>query len=300
MRIAEKCLRLIEDQVPAVWLVIAQAKGSVPRESGAAMLVTLTTTQGTIGGGHLELKAIVHARVMLVSNAQTPTQRHFPLGPALGQCCGGAVSVLLVPVLASMKAELLSLAQIEATSGRFALTRVLDTGERVSVELTFSPWQVCVFGAGHVGKAIVEVMSALPCAITWIDAREAEFTQTVPDNVTVVAVDAPADAVADIAPDAQVLVLTHSHALDLAICFELLKRNDLAYCGLIGSATKAATFHRRFLQRGVSAVDASRIICPIGHRSLRSKHPGMIAVGVAMDLALRQQEYEPQEREQLF
>ena len=188
--------------------------------------------------------------------------------------------------------ELTELARVEAAGGTFNLVRVIDTGERVQVQIQFSSWRVCVFGAGHVGKAIVAVMSALPCVMTWIDAREAEFPAQVAANVRVVASDSPADEVGAIAAGAQVLVLTHSHALDLAICFELLKRDDLAYCGLIGSATKAETFRRRFLQRGFSETDASRIICPIGDISLHDKHPGVIAVGVAMDLTKRFQAHQ--------
>ena len=272
-----------------IWVIVAKTQGSVPRERGASMLVTATTAHGTIGGGHLELKSIAQARAMLKTNAQVATQRHFPLGPALGQCCGGAVSVLFVPMVESMRDEMLRLQTRESTGGTFEITHVTDTNETVTAQLVFDPWHVWIFGAGHVGKAIVEVMSALPCRITWVDERDAEFPVQVLGNVNVLASPTPADEVRHIPAGAQVLVLTHSHALDLAICFALLKRDDLSYRGLIGSATKAATFQKRFSERGVSAAQSSRIMCPIGRPEFKSKHPGVIAVGVASDLIQRYQ-----------
>lgn len=282
-------LDLLDRREPAIWVCVANTKGSVPREVGASMIVTQDRANGTIGGGHLELKAIEFARAALLSRVHASTLRHFPLGPALGQCCGGSVSVLFVPLFETMRDELVELRRVESSGGSFHLVRSTDTGERVQVSFAFTPWPVVVFGAGHVGKAIVSVMSALPCTITWIDEREAEFPQHVASNVALRASDSLADEVATIAPDAQVLVLTHSHALDLAICFALLRRTDLSYCGLIGSATKAASFRHRFAARGLSAVVASRIICPIGDATLAGKHPGVIAVGVAADLVRRHQ-----------
>lgn len=254
------------------------------------MMVTARETFGTIGGGHLELKAIEHAREMLKANATIATQRHFPLGPALGQCCGGAVSVLFAPINETDRDEIEKIAAIDEHGGRYDFTRVTDTDETISVPLEFNPWHIVVFGAGHVGKAIVEVCSTLPCRITWIDEREAEFPKQVASNVGIVNSDSPADEVKRIPAGAQVLVLTHSHALDLDICFALLKRDDLAYCGLIGSATKAASFRKRFEQRGYSANEIQRIVCPIGRSELKGKHPGAIAVSVAFDLAHRWQQ----------
>jgi xanthine dehydrogenase accessory factor len=283
--VAQRLLMRLNAKGSCVWLFVASTQGSVPREVGASMLVTAQETFGTIGGGHLELKAIEHAREMLERNANVATQRHFPLGPALGQCCGGAVGVLFAPIRETDRDEIEKIAAIEAQGGRYVFSRVTDTNETVTVPLEFNPWHIVVFGAGHVGKAIVEVCTTLPCRITWIDEREAEFPKQVATNVRVVNSDSPADEVKRIPAGAQVLVLTHSHALDLDICFALLKREDLAYCGLIGSATKAATFRKRFEQHGYAASEISRIICPIGREPSRSKHPGAIAVSVAFDLS---------------
>jgi xanthine dehydrogenase accessory factor len=270
-----------------VFLLVASTQGSVPREVGASMIVTANGTHGTIGGGHLELKAIEHARAMFEANATVATQRHFPLGPALGQCCGGAVSILFAPINETHRDEIAKIATIEERGGSYDFTRITDSEETITVRLEFNPWYIVVFGAGHVGKAIVEVCATLPCRMTWIDEREAEFPKQVAPNVRVVNSDFPAHEVKRIPAGAQVLVLTHSHALDLDVCFALLKRNDLSYCGLIGSQTKAATFRKRFAQRGYSAHEISRIICPIGRAELTSKHPGAIAIGVAFDLSQR-------------
>lgn len=281
---------LIDAGTPCIWLVVAAAQGSTPREVGASMAVTDCQSFGTIGGGHLELKAIEHARAMLGAETTVATQRHYPLGPALGQCCGGAVSVLFAPMVPMHRDELRAIAALERNGGRYVLTRTLDTGDTITVPLQFDPWTVWIFGAGHVGKAISDVLASLPCQVKWVDEREAQFPLAVADNVEIIHSISPADEVRDIAPGAQVLVLTHSHALDLDICFALLKRDDLGYCGLIGSATKAAVFRRRFAQRGASADAIARIICPIGAAQVRSKHPGVIAVNVAMDLIEKQQQ----------
>ena len=290
-------LALLDSGTPAIWVCVSDAKGSVPRERGAMMIVTAQQSFGTIGGGHLELKSIEVAHEMLVSNADTATRRHFPLGPALGQCCGGAVEVALMPLRECDRAVLIQLQMIEQHGGRFVVERALDTGAQLVLPLDFAPWHIWVFGAGHVGQAIVQVLATLPCQVQWIDGRDAVFPEHLPSNVCVVETDDPAEQARFIPTAADVLVLTHSHALDLDICLELIKRDDLAYIGLIGSETKAATFRKRFEQRGYSGADIARINCPIGQpqlstelsTQLANKHPGVIAVGVAADLIERRQ-----------
>lgn len=282
-------LALIDSGTPAVWMCVSEAKGSVPRERGAMMIVTAQQTMGTIGGGHLELKSIEVAREMLVANANTATRRHFSLGPALGQCCGGAVDVALMPIREPDRAMLLQLQTIEQRGGRFVVERTLDTGAQLVLPLDFAPWSIWVFGAGHVGQAITQVLAPLPCQVVWVDGRDARFPEHLPANVRVIDTNDPASEVRTIPANADVLVLTHSHALDLDICLGLIKRSDLAYVGLIGSATKAATFAKRFAQRGYTAAEMARVSCPIGQPHLRSKHPGVIAIGVAADLIERRQ-----------
>ena len=283
-------LALLDSRTPAIWVCVSDTKGSVPRERGAMMIVTAKQTRGTIGGGHLELKSIEVAREMLTLSVELATSRHFPLGPALGQCCGGAVDVVLLPVHESDREALLQLQLIEQHGGRFVVERLLDTGAQLVLPLDFVPWPIWVFGAGHVGQAIVQVLATLPCQVWWIDGREAIFPEYLPPNVRIVETDDPAGEVREIPGNADVLVLTHSHALDLEICLELIKRDDLAYIGLIGSETKAATFRKRFEQRGYAAAAIARISCPIGQAQLKSKHPGVIAAGVAVDLIERRQQ----------
>jgi xanthine dehydrogenase accessory factor len=291
-------LALLDSGTPAVWVCVSDAKGSVPRERGAMLIVTTQHTWGTIGGGHLELKVIELARDLLASDAETATTRHFPLGPALGQCCGGAVDVAFMPMRESDRAALLQLQTVELHGGQFIVERALDTGDRLVLPLNFSPWRIYLFGAGHVGQAIAQVLATVPCQLVWIDGRDAVFPQHLPSNVRVVETDDPAGEVRAIPAGADVLVLTHSHALDLDICLELLGRHDLAYIGLIGSKTKAATFKKRFEQRGHSGAAIARIHCPIGQSHLVSKHPGVIAVGVAADLIERRQKHHEDPHEQ--
>jgi xanthine dehydrogenase accessory factor len=280
---------LLDTGTAAIWVCVSGAEGSVPRERGAMMIVTAQQTLGTIGGGHLELKTIEVAREMLASNVQTATRRHFPLGPALGQCCGGAVDVALMPVHERDRTVLMHLQMAEQHGGRFVLERVLDTGVHLVLPLDFDPWSIWVFGAGHVGQAIVQVLATLPCQVRWVDGRDAAFPEYLPPSVRAIESDDPVVMVRAIPANADVLVLTHSHALDFDICLELLKRDDLAYSGLIGSDTKAAIFRKRFEQRGYSYAAIARINCPIGQPHLSSKHPGVIAVGVAADLIGRRQ-----------
>ena len=284
-------ISLLDRNEPCVWVCVSDAKGSVPRERGAMMVVTSERASGTIGGGHLELKAIEFARELIALKKTTATRRHFPLGPALGQCCGGNVDVAFLPVCESDRADLMQLQMIEQHGGRYVIERVLDTGAQLLLPLDFAPWHIWVFGAGHVGQAIVQVLATLPCQVRWIDGRDAVFPQNLLENVRVIETDDPAAKVSAIPAHADVLVLTHSHALDLDICLELIKRDDLAYIGLIGSETKATTFRRRFERRGHAGAELARITCPIGQTQLKSKHPGVIAVGVAADLIERRQTF---------
>lgn len=278
-------LELLDRREPAIWVCVARSSGSVPRETGTTMIVTASYALGTIGGGHLELRSIEVARELLSLGMTTATRRHFPLGPALGQCCGGTVDVAFLPITETDRDGLSQLRVIEARGGTYAVNRLLDTGDVLSLPIHFDPWSIWVFGAGHVGNALVTVLSTLPCSVTWVDSRDTAFPSMIPANVRVIESDAPESEARRIPAKADVLVLTHSHALDLEICLELLKRDDLAYCGLIGSATKAAIFNKRFTARGFSGTEIARITCPIGLPTLRSKHPGVIAAGVAADLA---------------
>jgi xanthine dehydrogenase accessory factor len=157
--------------------------------------------------------------------------------------------------------------------------------------LLFEPIQqdelhVVLFGAGHVGKALVRVLGELPCRVTWVDARAEQFPKDLPTNVTVECTDLPQYAVERAPADASFLVMTYSHALDFTLCEKILRRADFSYFGLIGSATKRAKFVKRFKARGLADHVIARMICPIGIPGLSGKHPGEIAVAVAAQLLM--------------
>jgi xanthine dehydrogenase accessory factor len=224
-------------------ITVARTAGSTPRETGAQMLVWPDRTEGTIGGGALEWDAMAIARQMLAED-RSIHRATIPLGPALGQCCGGSVTLVW---------------------------------ERAATFLPVQRRPLWIYGAGHVGRAIVHVMQPLPdFDITWVDIAADRFPAT--EVTTFVAVD-PAQAVRHAPDDAAHLILTHSHALDLALCHAILLR-QFDSIGLIGSATKWARFRARLAALGHTPAQIARIACPIGDVSL-GKHPAALALGVA-------------------
>jgi len=272
-------------------VVVAATAGSAPREVGAAMLVWEGGQSGTIGGGALEFAA---AKAALSTTGLT---RH-PLGPALGQCCGGAVTLLTEHWTAEAIANLDGRAVIARGPGPqpLAVVRLLDRararGERPSPQLV-QGWMVepvstpaipvWIWGAGHVGRALVSVLAPLPdLAITWIDTAPERFPPDVSDTVTVLPATDPALLVPRAPRAAHHLVLTYSHALDFALCHALLQ-HDFASAGVIGSDTKWARFCSRLRNLGHADAQIARICCPIGQKHL-GKHPQALALGVAARL----------------
>lgn len=250
---------------PVCLVRVVETAGSVPREAGTWMAVGTTGLWGTIGGGHLEWQAIQLARERLAQAAPDALRRRYALGPSLGQCCGGAVVLRFEPLLATQLA---------------ALRAQLQAG-----------WQpLALFGGGHVGQAIVDVLNGLPFALRWIDSRDGIFppAHERPPHVQCEHSDPVHAAVADLAPGSSVLIMSFSHAEDLdvvAACLMRLRaRNDLPFVGLIGSQTKWASFRRRLEQRGFTADELARVTCPIGVPGIRGKEPRVIAVAVAAQL----------------
>ncbi len=246
----------------AVLVTVHQAQGSVPREQGAWMAVFADAVVGTIGGGHLELEAIAEARRRL-AGAAGEALRRFPLGPALGQCCGGVVH---------LRFERVGAADAPALLGRLQEPRA----------------PLALFGGGHVGKALVQVLGPLPFEVSWIDSRDEIFPPQLPDNVRCEHSDPVQAAVADLAPGSRVLIMSFSHAEDLDIVAACLKRlrerDDLPYVGLIGSQTKWATFRHRLQERGFGEQELARVTCPIGIPGITGKQPEVIAVAVGAQL----------------
>ena len=247
---------------PAVLVTVHATQGSVPREAGAWMAVFAQHVIGTIGGGHLELDAIAQARARLDGGGGEEIQR-YPLGPSLGQCCGGVVH---------LRFERVGAADVPALQ------------ERLSAHHT----PVALFGGGHVGNALVQVLARLPFSVTWIDSRDEIFPTDVPGNVHCEHSDPVHAAVVQLAPQTRVLIMSFSHAEDLDVVAACLKRRreqgDLPYIGLIGSKTKWATFRHRLQARGFGADELEHVTCPIGVPGITGKEPEVIAVAVAAQL----------------
>ena len=282
-----------------VRVVIAAHQGSSPREAGAAMVVWAGGQSGTIGGGALEFAAAAKARAMLAAGGARQIER-TPLGPALGQCCGGAVTLVYermdAEALAALPETGLYARRIEGRSEMpLPIARVLRAarGQGVAATLWRSGWlaepvapparALWVWGAGHVGRAIVATLAPLPeFAITWVDTAPDRFPEAVPPGVTLLPAPNPADLIPRAPHDGEHLILTYSHALDLELCHRLL-RHGFARAGLIGSASNWARFRSRLRALGHGGVQIARIHCPIGDPAL-GKHPQAIAVGVAAAL----------------
>jgi xanthine dehydrogenase accessory factor len=275
-------------------VVIAGFDGSSPREVGAAMLVWADGQSGTIGGGALEWLAIGRARAALALGGHRLDRE--ALGPNLGQCCGGAVTLLTEVYDAGAVAALGGPVIARAVGGQsmpLAVKRMLAAARGqgvVPAPQLVQGWMVepvahptrdlWIWGAGHVGRALVSVLSPLPdLAITWVDVAADRFPADIPPNTRALPVPDPTRAVTLAPRGAEHLVLTYSHALDLALCDALL-HHGFARAGLIGSATKWARFRSRLGALGHSAPAIARIDCPIGDPSL-GKHPQAIAIGVA-------------------
>ena len=262
----EVAQRWLNEGRDAVVVEVTQALGSAPREAGTRMIVSTTEAVGTVGGGHLELKAIAHAREMLRTRELASHTEHFPLGPALGQCCGGAVT------LAYHALDAAQLARWPATTPLFHLQ---------------------LYGAGHVGRAIATLLTTLDVSVDWIYEREEEFPATTdlgtawPQRIRRTCVDAVEAEVRLAPPGAFYLVLTHNHDLDLRITEAILKRGDFAYLGLIGSKTKRQRFIHRFEQRGIAPEAIARMTCPIGVEGVAGKEPEVIAAAVLAQLLQR-------------
>ncbi|NHZ98417.1 xanthine dehydrogenase accessory protein XdhC [Massilia sp. CCM 8734] len=299
---------------PAILVTVAIVEGSGPRECGAKMLVDATRVLDTIGGGHLEHRAIETARAMLAGDRARHFER-YALGPSLGQCCGGVVHLSFELFDAAQAALLGQRRQhdswrVSAIDGapetalfdgdgrwlagqhppvfardRGAYVMQEPDGRRWLVDPVFAPRaHLVLFGAGHVGTAIVRALAHLPCHVTWVDERDDMFPQQVPANVTIEATDLPEALVAAAPANASYLVMTHSHALDQRLTEAIMARPDVGWFGLIGSKTKRRQFEHRLLARGVDAARIDTMVCPIGLAGITNKAPAVIAASVCAQL----------------
>ncbi|WP_460272445.1 xanthine dehydrogenase accessory protein XdhC [Celeribacter sp. ULVN23_4] len=278
----------IEAHGPVARVVVAEVQGSAPREVGASMLVWHRVggfgQSGTIGGGTLEYEAAKHA-------FDAPRLQRLPLGPAMGQCCGGAVT-LLTEVFESVADIPEDVFARGPGLMPFTVKKILSEARAQGVitpslcsdwmiePITHATRPIWVWGAGHVGRAIVATLAPLPdLAITWIDTATNRFPEVIPEGVTQLVADKPERFMSYAPSEAEHLILTYSHALDLELCHRALG-HGFAFAGLIGSRTKWARFRNRLRDLGHGDAQIDCICCPIGQPEL-GKHPQAIAVGVA-------------------
>lgn len=279
---------------PVVRVLVTATAGSAPRDAGTAMLIWQDGQSGTIGGGALEHEAVQSARDMLAGGRAT-AQRRLPLGPALRQCCGGAVTLVWERFEAGDLPDNLPRARPLGPAHEMpaAVARRRDAMRPGAAPALVENWLIeaplpearplWVWGAGHVGRAVVSVMAPLPGrSITWIDLAPDCFPDSVPEGVTTIPAATPPGLMPRAPRDADHLILTRDHDLDLALCHAALG-HGFASCGLIGSATKWTRFQSRLTALGHSNALISRIACPIGDTSL-GRDPQAIAVGVAAAL----------------
>ena len=320
----EMLLQLAERGQAAVLVTVADVAGSAPREAGAKMVVTDEASFGTIGGGQLEHRAMATARILLLQSVAAASRlEDVPLGPELGQCCGGRAWILFERLDQDDRAWLARLSAFGRGPGWMA-TRIGERGKQVFPcleealkagpaalpdevgndgdvrllgraapipllleEIRDRRTPLYLFGAGHVGRAIVRALAPLPFHVTWVDDRESAFPPDPPQEISMALVDPPRFAVDRAPADAYYLVMTHSHPLDQEICEAILRRGDAAYIGLIGSASKRARFAQRLKAMGISEAALEELHCPIGLPGVPGKDPAIIAAAVAADLLLR-------------
>ncbi len=259
--LAEDLDTFIRGGLPLARIDIVSAKGSVPREQGTWMLVAKDRCFLTIGGGQLEYLAIDEARKLIASGNNQPKKIGVPLGPQIGQCCGGNVEVLV----------------------RLCDAKLLDAS-REQIEAEINAWpDVYVFGAGHVGKAISKALTLLPVKTLLVDTRKAELTD-LPIGVEARHVSIPEAEVRSAEPGSAFVILTHDHSMDFLIASEALARKDAAYVGMIGSKTKRATFGSWSETDDSATSDIERLVCPIGGNQVKDKRPEVIAALVVAEV----------------
>lgn len=310
--LAQVIAQLADASAVAV-LTILSAKGSTPREAGAFMLVTNQSQSGSIGGGALEFEATKWAKERVAEHlsdevaeirGKTGFSRHsrdFALGPDLGQCCGGHVTLLCEIYDQTSHCDLTALSHLapvqllhdlasqdlpvpyDGTKAGFyynaKTAQLVTTHDRRKQKLY-------LYGAGHVGRALIDVTSGLDLERVWVDTSQSRFPEIVPDDVTIV----PASDMAVIAhhapPSTIHIVMSYAHQIDEAICYALLAKGDFAKLGLIGSKTKKARFASRFRTAGIDERQIDRLICPIGLHTITGKSPAHVALSIAGQLAV--------------
>jgi xanthine dehydrogenase accessory factor len=317
MRTFHRLIDAIEAEGSAALVTLARVEGSSPREAGVRMIVRPSGGfHGTIGGGALEFAAFEAASEALRRGRGPALRRSLALGPELGQCCGGRVEWRVETFDRRDLDDLLALAIAESGAaatlsarlgpdGRVQRTLGLTVGERRAARLADESWTeplgalarpVCLFGAGHVGRALSLALAPLPFAVRWIDSRRDAFPAHAPANVALICAPEPAAELVSAPDRALIVVMTHSHALDLEIVAEALRVERFGYVGLIGSATKRARFLSQMRAAGLTELQLARLVCPIGVPGLESKEPAVIAASTAAQLLIVSEKLTAEER----
>ncbi len=293
-------LRDIAPIVPSAMVSVLASEGSVPRGPGTRMLVTADDLRGTIGGGQLEYRAVEQARTILAHPAGSWRIQDYPLGPLLGQCCGGRVRLLVEHVDparlgwvddATEQRVLVSTLQPERIDCHVhddaARVHLSARGDRPCAGARFAEVigqyrrPLYLFGAGHVGQAIARHAAHLPFRLAWFDTRPG-FESI--DGVTIVPEAAIEQCVGEAPRDAAIVILTHDHAIDYRVTRAALYRADTAFVGLIGSATKKVRFLTKLAADGIDAPDRARLTSPIGLAGINGKEPDVIAIATLAQL----------------
>ncbi len=310
MQAFRRLIDAIEAEGLAALVTLARVEGSSPREAGARMVVRPSGGfHGTIGGGALEWAALDAANAALKAGRGPASRRSLALGPELAQCCGGRVEWRLETFDARDLDDLSVLATAER-SGAATVSARLGPDGRVERALRatkgdgegrtprssdkggwiepigISACAVYLFGAGHVGRALALALAPLPFAVRWIDSRREAFSAHAPANVVLVHTAEPVAELADAPDDALIVVMTHSHPLDLEIVAAALGAERFGYVGLIGSPTKRARFLSQMRAAGLSKACLARLVCPIGVPGVESKEPAVIAASTAAQLLI--------------
>jgi xanthine dehydrogenase accessory factor len=288
----------IAEQGAAALVTMLDVLGSAPRGPGTQMVVLPDGgIAGSIGGGALEWRVLEATRRLFAQGGARSETIRQALGPDLGQCCGGHATLRIEVFGADDLGWIAPLAEAEQQHGVVVTAGQADAAGRIIRRLAGEarpagevierfgsrPTPLMLFGAGHVGRALVLALAPLPFAVTWVDSRAEAFPSHAPGNVSMRCIADPVAALKG-APGGLVAVMTHSHPLDLALVAAALARPQFPYVGLIGSDTKRARFLGQLRAAGVEEAALARLVCPIGGRRLRDKAPAVIAAEVAVEL----------------
>jgi xanthine dehydrogenase accessory factor len=310
MQVWRSLENLLRDHGRAAMVTVIEVKGSAPREAGARLFVIEDGRyRGTIGGGALEWRAIAEAQRALSWQGARATVSSALLGPELGQCCGGQVKLLTEVFTSSDLVWIADFAERETKApfstlinlaGAEPARRIVHcTGHPGTLQIEANMLRetygedrrsMLLFGAGHVGRALVLALAPLPFAVTWIDSRPDAFPSAHPVNVTPRFSGDPAGLLDAAAEGSFVVVMTHSHALDFDIVLSALKLGGFGYVGLIGSETKKARFLKRLRELGIGEAGLKTLVCPIGISGIGSKQPAVIAASTAAQLLVRDEQ----------